>query len=329
MTGFAEPAARTSGATEVRKRILPGRSAPSDTPKATRRAQTRLGIALITPLMLIVIVFFVFPLGNAIYYAFVDFNGIDLQPAFVGFANFAEVFGDPAVWPALRNNAIWIVLGTAGPLVIGLALALAMWTVGRGGVFYRLAFFLPYILPQVAIGVVWGWIYDPVRGWLNQALELLGLGGLTTGWLGNPQTALYAVLGTAIWATTGFVFVILLSALRNVDIELVDAANLDGVNTFQRLWYVILPQIMPVFLTVTTITLVGGFGVFDIIFIMTGGGPAGATEVLGTYAYSSAFQLNRISYGTTLALVITVLAIPFAVALNRLQRRLSLQGTGA
>ncbi len=128
---------------------------------------------------------------------------------------------------------------------------------------------------------------------------------------------------------SGFIFVILLSALRNVDVELVDAARIDGANQLQRIWYIILPQIMPVFLMITTITLVGGFSVFDIIFIMTGGGPAGATEVLGTYAYTNAFQLNRISYGTTLALVITVLAIPFAVALNRLQRRVSLQGTGA
>ncbi|MBA2445063.1 MAG: sugar ABC transporter permease [Nocardioidaceae bacterium] len=279
--------------------------------------------------MAMVVIFFLFPLANAVYYAFVDFNGINPQPPFVGFDNFVELAKDPNLWPALKNNVIWILIGTAAPLAIGLALALLLWAVQRGSIFYRIAFFFPYILPQVAIGVVWGWIYDPVRGWLNQALEVVGLGSLATGWLGNPNTALYAVLGTAVWATSGFVFVIFLSALRNVDTELVDASLLDGANTLQRVWHIILPQIMPVFLMVTTITLVGGFSVFDIIFIMTGGGPAGATEVLGTYAYSSAFQLNRISYGTTLALVITVMAIPFAVWLNRLQRRLSLQGMGA
>ena len=104
---------------------------------------------------------------------------------------------------------------------------------------------------------------------------------------------------------------------------------LDGANSWQRLRYVILPQIMPVFLMVTTITLLGGFSVFDFVFVMTGGGPAGATDVLGTVAYSSAFELNRISYGTTLALVITLMAIPFAVCINRLQRSTSLEGTGA
>jgi ABC-type sugar transport system permease subunit len=188
---------------------------------------------------------------------------------------------------------------------------------------------MPFILPQVAVGVVWTWIYEPSRGWLNKVLEFVGLDSLTRGWLGDPDTALYAVLATAIWATAGFVFVIFLSALRNVDVDMVDAARLDGANYMQRLRHVVLPQIMPVFLMVTTITLIGGFAVFDFIFVMTGGGPAGASEVLGTYAYSSAFQLNRISYGTTLALVITVMAVPFAVYMNRLQRRLSMQGMGA
>jgi ABC-type sugar transport system permease subunit len=283
----------------------------------------------VTPLVAIVAVFLLFPMANAVYYVFVDFNGIDLNPPWVGLSNFTELAQDPDVWSAFKNNVIWIIVGTVAPLVIGLGLALLIWGVKRGSVFYRIAFFLPYVLPQVAVGVVWSWIYDPSRGWLNRALELVGLEALTTGWLGNPTTALYAVLGTAVWATAGFVFVIFLSALRNVDLDLIQAALLDGANAAQRLRYIILPQIMPVFLMVTTLTLIGGFSVFDIIFIMTGGGPAGATEVLGTYAYSSAFQLNRISYGTTLALVITVMAIPFAVGLNRLQRRLSLQGTDA
>ena len=292
----------------------------------TRKAQARLGVLLVVPLLLLVGVFLVFPMINAIYYVFVDFNGINPAPPWVGLANFTELAQDPDVWAAFSNNIIWIVLGTVGPLVLGLALALLLWHVQRGSVFYRVAFFLPYILPQVAVGVVWGWIYEPSRGWLNKVLETVGLDALATGWLGNPDTALYAVLATAVWVTLGFVFVIFLSALKGVDMDIVDAARLDGANGWQRLIHIVLPQIMPVFLMVTTITLLGGFSVFDIIFVMTGGGPAGASEVLGTLAYSSAFQLNRISYGTALALVITMLAIPFAVWLNRLQRRVSLEG---
>jgi raffinose/stachyose/melibiose transport system permease protein len=301
----------------------------SELPPPTQREQARLGLLLVTPLLLVVGIFLLFPLANAVYFVFVDFNGIDPNPPWVGLENFSQLAQDPSVWAALRNNVIWILLGTMAPLLIGLWLALLVWNVKRGGPFYRVAFFVPYVLPQVAVGIVWGWIYSPTRGWFNRLLGSLGLDSLARGWLGDPDTALYAVLATAIWATYGFVFVIFLAALRNVDLDQVDAALIDGASWLQRLRYVILPQIMPVFITVTTITLIGGFAVFDIVLVMTGGGPANASEVLATHAYSSAFELNRISYGTTLALVISVMSIPFAIGLNRLQRRLSLEGMGA
>lgn len=303
--------------------------ATETTPLVTRRSQARLGVALATPVVLLTLVFFIVPLGNAVYFALVEFDGVTPNPPFVGLENFVRMFGDPVVWKALTNNAIWIVIGTVAPLLIGLAIALLLWNVKRGSLYYRVAFFIPYILPGVAIGVVWGWIYDPIRGWLNEALRLVGLDAVTTGWLGNPDTALYAVIATAVWASVGFSVVIFLAALQSVDADLIDAATIDGAGALQRTRHVVLPQIMPVFLMVATVTMIGGFAVFDIIFVMTGGGPAGATEVLGTYAYSNAFQFNRISYGTALALLITVLAIPFTIALNRLQRRLSVYRTGA
>ena len=303
--------------------------ATETTPLVTRRSQARLGVALAAPVVLLTIVFFIVPLGNAVYFAVVEFDGVTPNPPFVGLENFIRMFGDPVVWKALTNNAIWIAIGTVAPLLIGLAIALLLWNVKRGSLYYRVAFFIPYILPGVAIGVVWGWIYDPIRGWLNEALRLVGLDAVTTGWLGNPDTALYAVIATAVWASIGFSVVIFLAALQSVDADLIDAATIDGAGALQRTRHVVLPQIMPVFLMVATVTMIGGFAVFDIIFVMTGGGPAGATEVLGTYAYSNAFQFNRISYGTALALLITVLAIPFTIALNRLQRRLSVYRTGA
>ena len=287
-------------------------------------------MALVAPLVLMVVVFLLFPLANAFYYTFVDFNGLDASPPWVGLDNYTELAQDSDMWEAAWNNLIWLVVGTIGPLVIGLLLALVVWGVEKGSLFYRVVFFMPFVLPQVAVGVVWGWIFEPSRGWLNKVLDFFGLGALKRGWLGDPETALYAVLATAIWTTSAFVFIILLSALRNVDVDLVDASRLDGANSFQRLRHILLPQIMPVLLMVTTVTLIGGFAVFDIVFVMTGGGPSGASEVLGTFAYTEAFgNQNRISYGTTLALVIMVVSVPFAVGLNRLQRRLTMQGNTA
>ena len=297
--------------------------------RSTRRAQALLGIGFLVPTAALTVMFFLFPLVSAVYYSLVDFHGFEDNPEFVGFANYQHMFEDPEMWHSLSNNLIWIVIGTLAPLIFGLALAMMQWSLNKGSVVYRLAFFLPFVLPGIVIGIVWKWIYDPIDGWLNRAMEMVGLGQFTRGWIGDPDTAIYAVLATAIWSATGFVMVIFLSALRNVDMELVEAAWLDGANTLQRLWHIILPQIMPVFMMVATVTLVGGFSVFDIVFIVTGGGPANASSVLGTYSYKNAFQFNEISYGTTLAMLITALSVPCAVLINRLQRRLSITGMGA
>ncbi|MGW5364415.1 carbohydrate ABC transporter permease [Actinopolymorpha pittospori] len=291
--------------------------------RATRNAKAWLGILLVAPTLVLTVVFFLFPLASSVYFSLTSWNGTTVQAPFVGLSNFTAMATDPEVLHALGNNAIWVVIGTAAPLIVGLVLAVILWTGVSAVLLYRLVFFLPFVLPGVAIGIVWGWIYDPVNGWLNRLLGYVGLEEFARGWLGEPGSALYAVLAAAIWATFGFVVVIFLAALQNVDLDQVDAARLDGAGSLQRLWYVIMPQIMPVFLMVTTITLVGGISVFDIVFIMTGGGPGNATSVLGTYAYENAFQLNKIGYGTALALLITVLSVPIVVLLNHVQRRLS------
>jgi raffinose/stachyose/melibiose transport system permease protein len=295
---------------------------------ATRRARARLGILLVAPAFAIIAVFFLFPLVSGAYFALTDWDGVSPTPGFVGVDNFVAMVGDAEVWHALGNNLIWVVIGTISPIVLGLLLAVVLWSGVRAVLFYRLVFFLPYILPPIAVGIVWGWIYDPINGWLNKILAFVGLDAATRGWLGEPDTALYAVLAAAIWATFGFVVVIFLAALQNVDLDLIDAARIDGANAARRLWHVVLPQIVPVFFMVTAITFVGGISVFDIVFIMTGGGPGNATSVLGTYAFKNAFQLNEIGYGTTLALLITILSLPCVMILNRIQRALAARGMG-
>lgn len=283
---------------------------------------------LAAPALVLISEFFLFPLAGAFYFSLTDWNGSTVEVPFVGLANYIEALTDPGVWQALSNNVIWVLLGTASPLVFGLVIAVTLWSGVKGVLAYRLVLFLPYLLPPIAIGIVWSWIYDPIDGWLNRILTSVGLEGLTRGWLGEPNTALVAVLGTAIWSYTGFVIVIFLAALQNVDEAQIEAAKLDGAGAVRRLWHIILPQITPIFLTVTTITLVGGFSVFDIVFIMTGGGPGDATRVIGVYAYDNAFTFSRVGYGTTLALLITFISVPFVIILNRLQRNLALKGMG-
>ncbi len=289
---------------------------------ALRRTQAYYGALFVVPGMLIYLVFMAFPFLATIYLSFTNWDGVSPEREWVGLSNYARMFGDATAIKAFVNNIVWVVIGTIAPVVLGLFEALLVWTGNqRGSLFFRTLFFLPFVLPLVVVGIVWQWIYHPLFGVLNSALDGVGLDGVSRGWLADPQAALYAVLIAAIWGATGFCFLILHAALQNVDMSTVEAAMIDGANWFQRAWNVIIPQIAPQLTMVTAVTLIGGFAVFDIIFVMTGGGPGNASEVLATYTYKTAFQQNQAGYGSALAMLITLLSLVSAVAFVRLRER--------
>lgn len=168
---------------------------------------------------------------------------------------------------------------------------------------------MPVMLSPVVVGIIWGWVYNPIYGMLNKMLASVGLGGLSRGWLGDPKLALYMVLITAIWSYFGFCLVVLIAGMQNVDTELYDAANMDGANAFQQFFHVTIPQLGSVLTMITAYTLIGGLNVFDIVYVMTGGGPANSTELIATYTYKQSFQLNAVGYGASLSMVMTLLSL--------------------
>jgi ABC-type sugar transport system permease subunit len=288
-----------------------------------RRQQLYYAILFISPGLAIYLVFMLLPFVNTIYLSFTNWNGATVSKDFIGLSNYARMFGDGAVLKSFFNNVIWVIIGTISPVVLGLFLALLLWTGARGSLIFRTLYFLPFILPLVVVGIVWQWIFHPLFGPLNRGLDGIGLEQLSRGWLGDPKTALYAVLISAIPGAMGLVVVILFAALQNVDVSQVEAAKIDGANWFQRAWYVVIPQLAPVITMVTAITLIGGFAVFDNVFVMTGGGPGHASEVLGTYTYQVAFQQNQAGYGSALAVLITALSLVSAIVFVRLRERQS------
>lgn len=283
--------------------------------------QYRAGYLFVLPAFLLYALFMIYPFFQSIYLSFTDWNGAEPVKNWVGLANYREMFHDSHLWKALQNNIKWVIIGTISPMVIGLFLAMLLWRQPRGFVAFRTIFFLPQVLSSVVIAIVWGWIYNPIFGLLNTALDDAGLGSLTRPWLGDPKLALYAVLVAAIWAETGFVFVVFLAGLQNVSRDLIEAATLDGANAWQRFWDVTVPQLSNVITVIGSLLLIGGFNVFDIIFVMTGGGPNNATEVIGTYTYTEAFTQNRIGYAATLSLVMTVISLVVSVVFIQLRER--------
>ncbi len=284
-------------------------------------ARYRAGYLFVLPAFLLYAVFMIYPFLQAIYLSFTDWNGAERVKHFVGFRNYREMVQDDLFWTSVGHTLIWVVIGTIGPLVIGLLLAQLLWRRPRGFTLFRTVYFMPQVLSSVVIAIVWGWIYNPIFGILNQGLDRVGLEGLSRGWLGDPDFALYAVLVAAMWATVGFVFVVFLAGLQTVSRDLIEAATVDGANAWQRFWNVTVPQLANVVNVVTALLLIGGFSVFDIIFVMTGGGPANASEVIATLTYKEAFTQNRVGYAATLSLVITAISLVASVVFIRLRER--------
>lgn len=275
----------------------------------------------VLPALAIYLLFMVYPFIGTFLYSLSAWDGFAPHKTFVGLGNYIALLNDSDFWSALRNNMIWAVVGTAAPLAIGFPIAVLLWSGSRGRLAFRAIYFLPVTLPIVVIGLLWGWIYNPLFGILNTFLVAIGLGDLARGWLGDPDTALIAVLIAAIWATFGFVVVMFLAGLQGIDTNLVDAAKVDGANAFQRARHVLLPGIAPVFTFVLTITLVGAFSVFDIVYVMTRGGPGTATETMAGYAYKMAFSRNFAGYGAAISMVIAVISLVLAVLLLRFRER--------
>jgi ABC-type sugar transport system permease subunit len=278
----------------------------------------RAGFWFVLPALAVYLVFFGAPFVATIWLSVTDWNGVG-APDFNGLANYARLATDSAMWAALGRNMIWVVIGTAVPVAVGLVLAVMLWSGVRGSMVYRTVYFLPVVLSPVVVGVIWGWIYNPLFGLLNTGLRSVGLGAWAIGWLGEPETALYAVLVTAIWSYVGFCVVVLFAGLQKVDPELVAAARVDGANARQRFGHVIVPQIRPVLTMVIVYTVIGGFNVFDVVWVMTSGGPNNASEVIATYTYEVAFRSSEYGYGATLSMVMSVVALLAAWATIRLR----------
>ena len=295
--------------------------APSISPVQRSWQRYRAGILFILPAFLLYLVFMVYPFFRSIYFSLTNWNGVAAVKEWVGLANYRELIGDNLFWQSLLHTVIWVIVGTIAPIVIGMLLAILLWRRPKGFTLFRTIFFMPQVLSTVVIGIVWNWIYNPIFGILNEALDAVGLDNVSRGWLGDPDFALYAVLVAAIWATIGFVFVILLAGLQNVSKDLLEAATIDGANGWQRFWNVTVPQLAGVLNVVIALLLIGGFSVFDIVFVMTGGGPANATEVLATYTYKEAFTQNNVGYASALAVVITVISLVASVIFIRLRER--------
>ncbi len=285
-------------------------------------SQNQAGYLFIFPALILYAVFFLYPFLQSFYISLTSWNGVNPQKTFVGLGNYVRMLNDGLMWDSLLHNLVWVVLGTLAPIAIGLLLAVLLShkkTAGR--TFFRTVYFMPVMLSPVVVGIIWGWVYNPIFGMLNKVLAFLGLGALGRGWLGDPHLALYMVLIAAVWSYFGFCLVVIMAGMQNIDAELYDAASIDGANAWQRFSHVTIPQLGNVLTMIVAYTMIGGFNVFDIVYIMTGGGPANSTELIATYTYKQTFQVNAVGYGATLSMVMTLLSLVASFVFIKLREK--------
>lgn len=283
--------------------------------------QYGVGYLFVLPGLAIYLLFVVYPFVSSIYLSLTDWNGADAERPFVGLANYIRLLQDDLFWLSLRHNLMWMVVGAAVPIALGLFLALLVWKRPFGFTIFRTVYFLPQVLGAGILGVMWKLVYQPRRGILHQIGEAAGIEALQFSPLADVDQALWAVLIAAIWASIGFFFVIMLAGLQNVDTDLLDAATVDGANNWQRFQHVIIPQLSHVITMVTVLAFIGGLKIFGIIWAMTQGGPANGTEVIATYAYVHFSQLSEVGYSAALTTVMAALALIITLIFMRLRER--------
>jgi len=271
-------------------------------------------LLLLGPALVIYVVFAVFPMLDVIWLSFFKWNGLDPVKVYVGTSNYVDVFTkDPVFWVAFRNTVIWTALSVVIPPMIGLGLALGLNQPIFGRNTLRAIYYLPVIIAPIAVATMWRWMYDPFFGLFGQILTSLGLQSWVMDWLGNRDIALYSAFGAYVWQSVGFSMVLFLAGLQGVNRSLVEAARIDGAGRWSIFRYVTLPALRTTLTIVLVLAIINSLKAFDIVYGLTGGGPAQSTQMLALWAFTQSMQIFDFGRGSAISVVL--LGVTLAVVI--------------
>ncbi|HEY4389867.1 MAG TPA: sugar ABC transporter permease [Paenibacillus sp.] len=287
----------------------------------TAKARIR-GVIIVglLPALFIFSFFVIVPILWSAWYGFYDWKGIGAMK-FIGFGNYMEIIQDPVFAKSLRNNLIVVAASVFGQVPIALALALVL---RQSTIFQRIirsVVFLPMVLSSVVIGIIWGYIYHPQIGILNFLLDWIGLGTWKQAWLSNPNISMYMLAIPIIWNFIGPYMIMYIAALQNIPSEIEDASAIDGAKPMRMLFSIRIPMIWDTIKVTIVLCISGSLKTFDLIYVMTGGGPAHSTELLASYMYNNTFSIYRFGYGSAISTSIIIISIVLIAGSQLLMRR--------
>jgi multiple sugar transport system permease protein len=258
-------------------------------------------------------IYVIYPILSSVVLSFYNWDGVAPR-TFVGLANYRELFGTDTFYTALQNNVLWLVLLLLAP-PIGLAFALYLNQSVKGIRFVKSLFFAPFVVPGVVIGLVFSWFYDPAFGLLRLIV------GHSVPVLGNEHTATFGIIAAALWPQIPFCMILFLTGLTGINPEIIEAGRLEGARGWTLLWHVVLPQLRPATFMAFTLTIIGALRSFDLISVMTGGGPFDSSTVLAYFMYDQAIKYFRFGYSAAIAVVLFLIMMVFITyQLRRLLR---------
>ncbi|WP_165063337.1 carbohydrate ABC transporter permease [Marisediminicola senii] len=303
MTAVSERS-RTGRSTAVRLRSARGREAVA-------------GFGFLAPNMLLMALFLFVPILYAIQLSLQETRGFG-TPEWVGFENYTRMAADPIFWQSLGNTLLFTAITVPIELIGGLGLAVLLNSVLPARGVFRTIIVLPLVISGVASGLIAVTIFSESSGIVNKVL--VSLGGSPVAWQSDGAAAMVSVIIASIWLRIGFNMVIYIAGLQSVSPELYEAARIDGANSWQQFRSITVPLVGPSTFFLLIMNVIASFQVFDIIFVMTGGGPGFSTSVLGTYAYRNAFQIREQGYGAALGIVILLITLAFTFVQWRTNR---------
>jgi multiple sugar transport system permease protein len=280
-----------------------------------QRREQKTGWTLVLPALILLLLVYAYPILRAFWLSVYTQNlGTELQRVFSGFSNYQRMVGDGRFWQSLWNTTIFTTTSVFLELILGIGVALVLNQAFKGRSIVRTITLIPWALPTAIMGVAWAWIFNDQYGVVNDILRRLGLIDTGISWLGDPTLAMIAVILADVWKTTPFIALLLLAGLQSISQDLYEAHSLDGATPWQSFWSVTVPLLMPQIVIALLFRFAQAFAIFDLIQVMTGGGPGGATETVSIYIYSTVMRYLDFGYGSAL-IVVTFLILVAAVVI--------------
>lgn len=277
-------------------------------------------VFLIAPLALYTI-FMIFPTVYSFFISLHNWDGLSGVREFIGLDNYVEVLTEDEIFKvSIANNVRWAILSEIIPIVLGLVMAFVFNSKMKGFGFYRSAIFFPSVLSISTIGLIWRWLYDPNLGLLPEIVRIVTGGRVSFNWFANPEHTIYYLIIAGSWAYSGLCMILFMGGIKSVPEGTIEAAYLDGATRMQRIFYVILPQMKNSINIVLTFTLINSFKVFDLIYVMTAGGPGRMTNVMATWSYYSIFRYYEYGPGSAMSIIMAIILVFGSLIINKIVR---------